>query len=117
MALNNNGLNALGDGLGGEVTHVSLHTSLPDDTGSAEVSGGSYTREAVTWNATAAGVLEASNQPVFDVPGSTTVSYLGLWDAATTGTFYGSIPLSESETFGAAGTLTMDEISVTVANA
>lgn len=117
MALNNNGLNALGEGLSAVVTHVSLHTSLPNDTGSAEVTGGSYTRETVTWAAVAAGVLEASNQPVFDVPASTTVAYLGLWDAATTGTFYGSIELSSPETFGSAGTLTMDEISVTVANA
>jgi|SRR5690554_517176 len=117
MALNNNGLNALGDGLAGEVTHVSLHTSLPDDTGSAEVGGGSYERVSVTWSSTAAGVLAASNQPVFDVPASTTVAYLGLWDDASAGNFYGSIQLSDPETFGAAGTLTMDEISVTVANA
>lgn len=116
MALNNNGLNVMLGGLTGVVTHVSLHTTEPNASGSNEVVGGSYARQTVTWGSATAGSVSASDEPVFDVPASTTVAYLGLWSAATSGTFYGSLELTNPETFGGAGTLTMDEITVNVAN-
>lgn len=116
MALNNNGLNVMLDGLTGVVTYVSLHTTEPNASGSNEVAGGSYARQTVTWGTATAGSVSASDEPVFDVPASTTVAYLGLWSASTSGTFYGSLALTNPETFGGAGTLTMDEITVNVAN-
>lgn len=116
MALNNTGLNEMLEGLTGNVLYVSLHTTEPNTSGSNEVVGGSYTRESVTWGTATAGSISASNQPVFDVPGSTTVSWLGLWSAVTTGTFYGALELTNPETFGGDGTLTMDEITINVAN-
>lgn len=117
MALNNNGLNQMLSGLTGSVAYVSLHTTEPNSSGSNEVVGGSYTRESVTWAAASAGSISASNSPVFDVPGSTTVAWVGLWSAVSSGTYYGALELTNPETFGSAGTLTMDEITVTVANA
>lgn len=116
MALNNNGLNEMLDGLTGNVAFVSLHTSEPNASGSNEVAGGSYARQSVTWGTATTGSVSASDEPVFDVPGSTTVSWLGLWSAVTAGTFYGALELTNPETFGGPGTLTMDEITVNVAN-
>src|SRR3990167_10447667 len=73
-------------------TYGSLHTGDPGDSGTSEVSGGTpaYIRKVVTWNAAAAGAMDDSNAPVFDVPASTTVAYVGFWSAVTVGTFFGA---------------------------
>jgi len=49
MALNANGLNAQVAGLTAVASYASLHTAEPDATGSAEVTGGTYSREAISW--------------------------------------------------------------------
>lgn len=90
------------DAIGGDVDNVSLHTSY-SATGANEVSGGSYARQSVTWNAAATGNLNSSNQPAPDVPGGTTVQYVGYWDA-TGPTFYGMVPLAAASS----GTAYMD---------
>lgn len=99
MALNDAGkakaLNALG------IDSARLHTADPTSDGTAnEVSGGTYTAQAITWTPATAGNLDSSNQPVFDIPAATTVSHYSLWSGATclaTGS------LSASETFTGAG--------------
>jgi hypothetical protein len=93
------------------VTHASLHTADPSTTGANEVSGGSpaYARKAVSFNAVGTdGVVETSADAVFDVPASTTVTYVGLWSASTGGTFLGSMAVSPSESFGSQGTFTLN---------
>ena len=107
MALNNNGLNAQVGGLTSVVTHVSLHTAEPDASGSSEVTGGTYTREAITWGSASAGTATSSADVVFDVPTSTTITHLGYWSASSAGTFYGSRALDTSQTFSSAGTYTL----------
>lgn len=83
------------DALGAVAVFTSLHTAYPGSGGSNEVSGGSpaYARKAITWNAASAGNLDNNANPVFDVPASTTVPWLGYWSAVSAGTFYGSSPL------------------------
>lgn len=95
------------DGLAGGVSYVSLHTADPSTDGSSEVSGGSYTREAISWASAASGSVSTSASIVFDVPGSTTISHLGYWSASTAGTFYGSRALDASQTYATAGTYTI----------
>jgi len=95
------------DGLASGVSFVSLHTADPSTDGSSEVSGGSYTREAVSWASAASGSVTTSASIVFDVPGSTTISHLGYWSASTAGTFYGSRALDASQTYATAGTYTI----------
>lgn len=107
MPLNNNGLNAQVSGLTAVATHASLHTALPNASGSSEVTGGSYTREAITWAAASGGTAVTSAQIVFDVPTGTTITHLGYWSAASGGTFYGSRQLDTSQTFSSAGTYTI----------
>lgn len=114
MGLNNNGKNVALSGLAAVASYVSLHTADPGTTGTGEVSGGSpaYARKAITWNAPAAGNLDSSNVPVFDIPAGTTVTHFGLWSASTGGTFYGGNAISASEAFAAQGEYSLDDADV-----
>jgi len=107
MALNDNGLNAQVGGLTAVAGYASLHTAEPDASGNSEVTGGSYTREAISWAAASSGTAASDADIVFDVPTSTTITHLGYWSASTGGTFYGSRALDTSQTFSTAGTYTI----------
>lgn len=106
MGLSNSGRNVGLDAIGDVGLYVSLHTGDPGTDGSNEVSGGSpaYARKQVTWADASSGSMALSSSVTFDVPGSTTVKYYGVWSAATSGTFYGGGALSADESFGAQGT-------------
>jgi hypothetical protein len=76
------------------IAYASLHTAY-SATGTSEVTGGSpaYARQAVTWSAAAAGSkASASIAAAFNVPASTTVAFVGLWSAVSSGTFGGMGP-------------------------
>lgn len=107
MALTNAAKNAMLDQLGTLVAYLSAHTADPGTTGTNEVSGGSYARKAVSWSAAASGSKAMSGTVTINIPAGTTVGWVGLWSALTGGTFYGSDDVA-SETFGAAGTMTVD---------
>lgn len=66
------------------VSQLSLHTAY-SSTGANEVTGGSpaYARQSVTFAAASSGAKATSNQPVFNVPISTTVRWVGKWISAT----------------------------------
>lgn len=91
---------------------VSLHTADPGNgtspTADTEVTGGSYTRESVTWDAAASGSKSASVLPVFDVPGPTTITHMGYWRGAT---YLGSRALDTAQEFSTAGTYTATAIT------
>lgn len=93
------------------ITHVSLHTAAPGDTGANEVAGGSpaYARQPIAFNAPAGGVMDDStNGAVFNVPAGTTVTHVGFWSAVTAGTFLGGKAIS-SESFTGQGTYTLTD--------
>lgn len=92
-------LNALG------VTTASLHTGAPGTNGANEITGGSYARKAISFNAAASGAIDSSNQPVFDIPGGNTVSHYALWDGSGDCMDAGALPASES--FTGDGTYTL----------
>lgn len=84
------------DELASNITHISLHSAYPGTGGSNELTGGSpaYARQAVTWDASALGVLETSAPlDTFDVAAGSSVAFAGFWSAASAGTFYGSVTL------------------------
>lgn len=93
------------DQLGTVCLYASLHTANPGSTGASEIAGGSptYARKGLTWNAADAGSKTLSNTPVFDVPGSNTVTHIGLWSTPTGGTYYGYIAVAP-EAFTSQGT-------------
>ncbi|MFF0546964.1 hypothetical protein ACFYTF_29420 [Nocardia thailandica] len=89
--------------LGGASTaYVSLHTSDPGTTGTAEATGGSpaYARKQTTWTSGSGGVLTGS-QVVIDVPAGT-YTHAGLWTAASGGTFIDKVAIT-STTLGSQG--------------
>jgi hypothetical protein len=85
-------LNTMLDAGAAILDQVSLHTAY-SNTGTNEVTGGSYARQAITWNAASAGALDSSNAPSFSVPSGNTIRFVGFWDAAPSpDTFQGMIP-------------------------
>jgi hypothetical protein len=103
------GKNAMLSGLG--VTHVSAHTADPGDTGLNEVTGGSYARVSITFNAPSAGAIDSSNTPSISIPAGTTVTHVGYWDAPTGGNFLGYTDMTD-EVYSNAGTLTLTDVDL-----
>lgn len=86
-------LDALDEGQAAGAKYGSLHTAY-SSSGANEVTGGSpaYARKAATWAAASSGSKATSASMVFDVPASTTVRWVGFWDASTAGNFLGMTP-------------------------
>lgn len=101
--------NVMLDALAAVCTRVAAHTGDPGGANSAtsEVTGGSYARQAITWNAASGGSIDSSNAPVLDIPASTTVSWLSFWNTAAT-VRYAKKDVTD-EAFGAAGTYTLTD--------
>ncbi len=74
---------------------ASLHTDFPGTTGTNEVLGGApaYARQTITFNTASGGSSDSSNTPVFDVPSSTTIQYVGYWSAGSPDVFLAFSPL------------------------
>lgn len=108
MALSNAALQAAYTAVKGMGGWVSAHTSDPGTTGAGEVSGGTYARvqAALPTGSNGAGTAPAVNIPI---PAGTTVKWIGVWTAATGGTFVGAhnTELSPNLPFPVAGTLTV----------
>jgi hypothetical protein len=88
--------------------YVSLHTADPGNTGANEVVGGGYARQGPVAFANAGqNPTVASNTAIITYPAATanygTISYFGLWTAATGGNFLGSgavtlpIPINQGD--------------------
>ena len=90
-------------------TRWAAHTGDPGGANSAsnEVTGGSpaYARKAVAWNAASGGVATQNGDVVIDIPASTTVSWLSLWNTAGTVRYLKKDVTDE--VFGAQGTYTV----------
>lgn len=97
------------DAIGAVALRVALHTGDPGGANSAsnEVTGGSpaYARVAIAWNAAAAGAAALSANAVLNVPASTTVSWISLWNTAGSVRYY-KLNVTD-EAFGAQGTYTL----------
>ncbi|MCW2904934.1 MAG: Phage protein [Streptosporangiaceae bacterium] len=91
------------DQLNGLATHASIHTADPGTSGASEVSGGSYARQAITWQAPSGGSKTIVGTATFQIPGGTTITHSGTWSALTSGTWRGGGALSASEVYSAAG--------------
>lgn len=111
MPLSTAAKNGMLNWLAGVAGYASAHTADPGDTGAFEVSGGTYTRKAITWNAAAAGSLDNNANPALDIPAGTTVTHIGFWSALTAGTYYGSLDVAD-EAFTNAGTYTVSDADV-----
>jgi len=85
-------LNTMLDAGAAILDEVSLHTAF-STSGANEVTGGSYARQSITWNAAASGALDSSNAPSFSVPGTNTIRFVGFYDTVPSpDVFQGMIP-------------------------
>lgn len=111
MPLNTNGLNAAATGVSNAAAYVSLHSALPDATGSNETTAA---RKAAAWQGAGATRDLVSTLSFTGGAASGPVTHAGLWSAASGGTFYGSIALTGDTTFNAAGEYNVTELTITI---
>jgi hypothetical protein len=81
--------------------YVALHTADPTDAGTgAEVSGGSYAREAATFGAPSNGVSITTADVEFNQATANfgTVTHIAIWDSLTTGNMLYYTPLDSPKT-------------------
>lgn len=106
MPLNNTGRNALLTSGKGGFTHVGALTDLS----TTEVTGGSYARQPVTWQAAgtpAAGQAGNTTALTIPIPAGSTPLVVGLYDAVSAGNLLGIFP------YGSAGQVVDGVASVT----
>lgn len=92
------GANAMLDALGTLMTHVGAFTDFPADSGagSNEVSGGSYARQAISYDAAASKSKAKASSPAVSIPipAGSTVYFLGGFSAPSAGTAYKFSPIN-----------------------
>ncbi len=93
-------------------TYLSLHSDIPNSSGSNELTGGSpaYARKAISYASAGSGAKASSTNPSFDVPAGT-VYFLGRWTAITAGTFLGWAPINGGTVKGVGTATTADVIT------
>lgn len=85
--------------------YLSCHTANPAETGANEVTGGSYARQAIAFDAPVGNVVSNSAQIEFTGMPATTVTHLALWDAASAGNCLWDGAMAASRTLEAGDTL------------
>lgn len=92
---------------------VQLHTGDPGASGTANVSVGSTTRNAITWNAAAAGSMTLATLAAWTNGGtSETISHVSIFSASTAGTFHHSFALSVAQAWVSTNTLTLNTFTL-----
>ena len=90
-------------------TWISCHTGAPGTTGANEQSttgSPAYARKATTWSPGASDGVNNGLQVTIDIPGGgPAITDIGLWTAATGGTFLDSYHLGTAQTFATQGQL------------
>lgn len=97
-----------------DVTHVSLHSATPGETGANELSGGTplYTRLVPAFTAPSAGESDLAGPLTFDCPTGSSAAFYGLWKGAT---FLGSEALDAAVTFTNQGAYTLNSLPLKTA--
>ena len=98
-------------------TYLALHTADPTDAGSgAEVSGGSYARQACAFDAAHAtnGNTANTDAESFTVMPACTVTHIGLWDASSGGNLLYHTAVDTSKAVLAGDTISVAAGAVTV---
>ena len=81
--------------------YISLHSAW-SATGGNELSGGSpaYARLAASWSSAASNSKALSGTPYsFNAPASSTVAFIGFWDALTSGNFHEMVPAGNATAY------------------
>lgn len=107
-------LNATSFSLAGD-PYVSLHTGDPGTTGANEVTGGTYTRQQVPFNAAASGSAKNTAAISYTLMPTATVTHIGIWSAVSAGTYYIGGALAASIGVSSGNTLSLTAEHITVA--
>ena len=97
--------------------YLALHTADPTDAASgAEVSGGSYARQATAFDAAHAttGLTQNTDIETFTSMPAATVTHIGIWDAATSGNLLSHTPVTSSKTVGSGDTISIAAGAITI---
>ena len=100
--------------------YLALHTADPVDAGSgAEVSGGSYARQATAFDAAHAttGVTQNTDVETWTNLPACTVTHIGIWDAVSSGNllFHTAVDSSKTVANGDTISIAVGAITVTLA--
>jgi hypothetical protein len=110
MALNDTIQNIGAAAMQAAMTHLAIHTALPNASGS---NPSAAARRPITWVTAANGDMVATVDLVFTgAAASSAATYAGFWSALTGGTFYGSYPLTGDQTFNSTGEYTVTSITI-----
>ena len=101
---------------GAATIYLALHTTDPGEAGTgAEVSGGSYARQAITFAAASGGSIAMSDAYLeFSTMPAVTVTHVALWNLSTAGNCLWSGALTTSRTVTAGDTLRITALTVTL---
>lgn len=97
--------------------YVALYTSDPGEANSGtEVSGSGYARQVCAWNAASSGAATNSSTLTFTASGGNfgTVTYIGIFDASTSGNLLLSGALTTSKTINDGESLVFAGASITI---
>src|SRR5262245_20287591 len=93
-------------------SYISLHITDPGDTGANEVTTSPYVRQAMVFTMSGNNPTIAANSAAIQFPTATslwgTITYFGVWSAATAGTFRGAWPVTVPKTIAAEDTARWD---------
>jgi hypothetical protein len=110
MPLTNAALNAMADHLASIADFASLHSADPGTTGTNETTAA---RQGIVWDAAANGDISLTGTEAFTGgAASGACTHVGLWSAASGGTFYGGFALTGDQTFNAAGEYTLTDVTI-----
>ena len=112
MPLNTNGFSAAVGGVTAVAGFISIHTALPNASGSNESTAA---RKAATYSGS--GATRSLAAPLMFTGGAASgpALYAGLWSSLTGGTFYGSIQLTGDLAFNSVGEYTITNLTISVA--
>lgn len=92
----------VGQTVSSTVSHMALFNGDPSGAG-VEISGGSYARQAITFNTVSGANADSSNTPTFTVPAGATVNFVGYFDSLTGGNLLAYRAVTQ-QTFATEGT-------------
>lgn len=110
MALNVAALNVEANALAGAALYLALHTADPGTSGTSPAASA---RVAAGWGAASNGAITTTNKNFTGGAANGAATWVGLWSAATAGTFYGGFALTGDTTFNSAGEFTLTSLTIT----
>lgn len=98
---------------------ISIHTGDPGSAGGDnEVTGGSYTREAATFDAASSGERALNTAVEFNGPNNEDAAFFGIWeeDGVSTGVdlFLGAGPITGDMAFNSIGEFTLTDATLSI---